>query len=60
MPHFGKFSIFAIALAAVATVAYAAKGMENDALAITQETRPTTANKIDFKPAWSGHSARLI
>jgi len=36
MSHYRKLSILVVALAAVGTVAYAAKDMENDALAITQ------------------------
>ena len=36
MYHYSKLSILAIALAAVGTVAYAAKGTENDVPAVTQ------------------------
>lgn len=40
MSHHKKLSILAIALTAVGTAAYATKGMENDALAITQAKIP--------------------
>lgn len=40
MTRYSKLSFLALALAAVGTVAYAAKGMENDALAIVTAKIP--------------------
>src|SRR6267378_5691635 len=42
MSRYSKLSFLAVALAAAGTFTYAAKGMENDALAITQAKIPLT------------------
>ncbi|MEO8385507.1 MAG: PepSY domain-containing protein, partial [Betaproteobacteria bacterium] len=50
MNRFSKLSLFAVALAAIGSVAYATKSMENDAMAIVNAKIPlaqavTTAEK---------------
>ncbi|MEO8344116.1 MAG: PepSY domain-containing protein [Betaproteobacteria bacterium] len=58
MSHYRKLSALAIALAAFGTIAYAAKGMENDGLAVVQAKIPMTQAVATAEQHVNGKASR--